>query len=275
LYAASYDRLGDSVQAKNYTQKFFAVASPEEIQPSYYAFAGRIYAKFPETADSVAKYFQLAIQSDTVKEEQKAFVDSAAKIASRSGNYRMMLDIMRTSEKLNGGKLSETEYYNLSKNVVDAATANASAPFDSVKYMTADSVLQAYSAAYPEKPQGYSFRTRFAKMADKDSTRGLALDPIMTQNKFLATDTAAASKKTLFNNYYYLLIYYAQYAKDLPKEQEYQKAIDVTNQMKQLYSDPNSEEYQFADKTGKSIQANLDKFNKSKAAGGTSAKQQK
>ena len=66
----------------------------------------------------------------------------------------------------------------------------------------------------------------------------------------------------------YCLIYYAQYAKDLPKEQEYQKAIDVTNKMKTIFTDPNSEEYQFADKTGKQLQTSLDKYQKSKGTGG-------
>jgi Flp pilus assembly protein TadD len=268
LYAASYDRLGDSVQAKNYTQKFFSVASPDEIQPAYYAFAGKTYAKFPETRDSAIKYFQLAIANDTVKEEQKAFVDSAAKFASQSGNYGMILAIMHTGEKLNGGKLSETEYFNLAKNVVDAASADTSHTFDSTKYIMGDSVIQAYAIAYPDKPQGYSFRTRYAKMSDKDTTRGLAINPMTTQNEFLTKDTGASNKKTIFANYYYMLIYYAQYAKDLPKEQEYQKAIDITTKMKTIFTDPNSEEYQFADKTGKQIQASLEKFQKSKTGTG-------
>ncbi len=271
LYAASYDRLGDSVQAKNYTQKFFSIASSDEIQPAYYAFAGRVYAKFPETRDSSIKYFQLAIKSDTVKEEQKAFVDSAAKIAASLGNYSMILDLMQTAEKLNGGKLAATEYFNLSKLVADAAGNDSSATFDSVKYNLGDSIILAYVNAYPDQPQGYRFEMRYAKTSDRDTTRGLAIAPIERYNDFLAKDTAAGNKKTIFTNYYYLLIYYAQYAKDLPKEQEYQKAIDVTNMMKQVYSDPGSEEYQFADKTGKQLQSSLDKYNKSKASGGTGA----
>jgi hypothetical protein len=36
----------------------------------------------------------------------------------------MILSILRTSEKINGGKLSETGYFNLSKNIVDAATVD-------------------------------------------------------------------------------------------------------------------------------------------------------
>jgi hypothetical protein len=180
----------------------------------------------------------------------------------------MILNILRTSEKINGGKLSETGYFNLSKNIVDAAAVDTAGAFDSTKYLLGDSVIQAYILAYPEKPQGYSFRTRFAKISDRDTTRALAIIPMEQQNEFLAKDTGATNKKTIFANYYYLLIYYAQYAKDLPKEQEYQKAIDVTNKMKTMFTDPNSEEYQFADKTGKQLQTSLDKYQKSKGGGG-------
>jgi len=270
LYAYDYDRMGDSLQARTYIQKYFSIANPDEPQPSDYAFAGTVYAKFPDMGDSAIKYLTLAVQRDTVKEEQKEFLDLAAGVASKSGNYGLILNLLHTREKLNGGKLSETEYFNLSKNIVDAATVDSSSTYDSVKYMMGDSVIQAYVSAYPDKPQGYSFRTRFAKISDRDSTRGLAINPIESQNKFLTTDTAAGNKKTIFSNYYYLLIYYAQYAKDLPKEQEYQKAIDMTNEMKKVYTDPNSEEYQFADKTGKQLQASLDKYNKSRTSGGTS-----
>ncbi len=275
LYAYDYDRMGDSVQAKTYIQKYFAAATPEEIQPRDYAFGGTVLAKFPGTGDTAVSYLQKAVLLDTVKEEQTEFLNTAAKVAATSGNYGMMLSILHNTEKLKGGKLSETEYFNLAKNIVDAETADSSKSFDSTKYLLGDSVIQAYINAYPDKPQGYSFLSRYAKIADKDSTRGLAIAPIEQYNDFLAKDTAAGNKKTMFSNYYYLLIYYAQYAKDLPKEQEYQKAIDITDKMKTIFTDPASEEYQFADKTGKQLKASLDKYQRSKAGNSGSSKGQK
>jgi len=193
---------------------------------------------------------------------------TAADVAARTGNYGLILSILRNAEKINGGKLTETGYFGYAKNVTDAVAADSGKAFDSTKYILGDSIIQSYINAFPDKSQGYSFRTRYAKMSDRDSTRGLAVAPMEQYNEFLTKDTAAGNKKTMFNNYYYLLIYYAQYAKDLPKEQEYQKAIDVTEKMKTIYTDPNSEEYQFADKTGKQIKATLEKYQKSKTSGG-------
>jgi hypothetical protein len=113
------------------------------------------------------KYLTMAVEKDTVKENQKEYMVTASKIAAQSGNYGMILSILRTSEKINGGKLSETGYFNLSKNIVDAATVDTAGAFDSTRYLFGDSVIQAYILAYPEKPQGYSFRTRFAKISDR------------------------------------------------------------------------------------------------------------
>lgn len=271
LYAYNYDRLGDSVQAQTYLKKYFSVADTASIQPSDYAFAGAVLAKFPESGDQAVAYLRKAILNDTIKENQSNYLKTAVEIAVRDKNYPMLIDLINEMQKITGSKLSETQYYNLSKAIVDGTDHSATATFDSVKYLEGASILKSYVSAYPDKPQPYSFLVRYAKASDLDTTRGLFVEPIAMQNEFLTKDTAAANKKSIFANYYYLLIYYAQYAKDMPKEEEYQKAIDVTEKMKALYSDPASEEYQFADKTGKSIQANLDKYNKSKPGGGASA----
>ena len=270
LYAYDYDRLGDSVQAKSYIEKYFTVADTANIQPTDYALAGNILAQFPESSNAAVGYLKKAIALDTIKENQSKYLKSAVEIAVKEQNYAMIIELINSMQDITGEKVSELQYYNLSKAIVDDVTADSSETFDSSKYLTGISILNSYIKSYPDKSQPYSFLVRYAKASDKDSTRGLAVDPIAQQNDFLLKDTAADSKKSAFANLYYLLIYYAQYAKDLPKEEEYQKAIDVTEQMKKIYTDPNSEEYQFADKTGKQIQTTLDKYNKSKAAGGTS-----
>lgn len=269
LYAYSYDRLGDSLQARSYIQKYFSVAESDDIQPSDYAFAGSVLAKFPETGDSAASYLIKAVELDTIKENQAKYLSTAVEIAADKKNYAMLNDLVDSMQKITGGKLTETQYFNLSKAIVDGVTEDSASTFDSSKYLAGANLIRSYITAYPDKPQPYSFLVRYAKASDIDTTRGLFVEPIALQNEYLTKDTAADSKKSIFANYYYLLIYYAQYANDVPKEEEYQRAIDVTEKMKALYSDPNSEEFQFADKTGKQLQGTLDKYNKSKA-GGTS-----
>lgn len=268
LYAYDYDRLGDSVQARSYIQKFFSSADTSDIQPADYAFAGSVLAKFPETSDSAGAYLSKAIMLDTVKENQATYLNSAVTIATKTNNYGMLLGLINSMQKLNGGKLSETQYFNIGKTIADAAQADTTSTFDSSKYLLGNSVLQTYVAAYPDKPQPYSFQVRYAKFSDRDTTRGLAIPAIIQQNQFEAKDTAANAKQIIFRNDTYLLLYYAQYAKDGAKADNYKKAIDVASQMIALYPDASSDENKYAAGIKDQLQRALDKFEKSKTSSG-------
>ena len=265
LYAYDYDRLGDSVQARSYIQKYLTSADTSNIQPSDYAFAGTVFAKFPESADSAGKYFELAISKDTVKENQAKYLSSAVDVATATNNYGALLKLIGAMKSLTGSDLSETQYYNISKSIADAA-ADTTKPFDSAKYIIGDSVIKSYVAAYTDKPQPYAFLVRYAKASDRDTTKGLALPAIALQNQYESKfkDTAASAKQVIFSNDVYLLIYYAQYDQKGAKADNYRKAIDVANEMISLYPDQNSEQYKYAAGVRDQLQSALDKFEKSK-----------
>jgi Flp pilus assembly protein TadD len=265
LYAYDYDRLGDSVQARTYIQKYLTSADTSEILPSDYALAGAVFAKFPEGADSAGKYFQLAISTDTVKVNQEKYLNSAVDIATRTNNYGALLQLIGAMKTITGSNLSETQYYNISKSIADAA-ADTTQPFDSAKYIIGDSVIKSYAAAYPDKPQPYAFLVRYAKAADRDTTKGLALPAIALQNQYESKfkDTAASAKQVIFSNDVYLLIYYAQYDQKGEKADNYRKAIDVANEMMALYPDTTSQQYIYAKGVRDQLQGALDKFEKSK-----------
>lgn len=270
LYAYDYDRLGDSLQARSYIQKFFAAADTSDIQPADYAFAGTVLAKFPETSDSAITYLQRAVTLDTVKENQNDYLNSAVSIATKTNNYGMLLKLINTIQKDTSSKLSELQYFNISKSVANSEESDTTGAYDSTKYLLGDSIIQKYISAYSDKPQPYSFQVRYAKYADKDTSRGLAIPAIMQQNQFLSKDTAVDAKKTMFANDVYLLIYYAQYDTHGEKAENYQKAIDIGNQMMALYPDPGSEENKYAAGIKSQLQGALDKYQKAKASGGKS-----
>ena len=266
LYAYDYDRLGDSLQARSYIQKYFATGDTSDFQPADYAFAGTVLAKFPESSDSAVTYLQKAIIMDTVKENQNDYLNSAIKIAAQNHNYGVLADLIKGMQS-SGAKLSETQYFNISKELADAAQSDSTGTYDSTKYLIGDSVIQYYIAAYPEKPQPYSFQVRYAKSSDRDTSRGLAIPAIIQQNTFEAKDTAANAKEIIFRNDVYLLIYYAQYANG-DKAENYHKAIDIANQMIALYPDAASDENKYAARIKSQLQGALDKYQKSKNASG-------
>lgn len=260
LYAYNYDRLGDSVNAKSYLEKYFASAVPSTVDPDYYILASKVYSKFPGNEDTASAYLEKAIDVDTVKANKVKYAKTGADLFAKAGRVDKQLYWLQKSATLQGNaSISESDYYKLSKGLTDALV-----PGDTValarNFAIADSVTNAYITAYPAKPQGYTFRVIAGKKADLDSTKGLAIPAIEQQNVYLLADTAVNSKKVAFNNYYYLLIYYTQYAKGLSRAEGYQKAIEIADKMTAIYPDATSEENQFATKTKTSLKTALQRY---------------
>jgi len=259
LYAYDYDRMGDSAKARTYMETFFKIAEPSEVQPDDVAFAGKEYAKFPGYEDTAISYLKRAAEMDTVKENQMEFLGIAANVAAQKGDFVQQYDIMKRMAVIKGGKLSETDLYKMNMAVADAIKADSTSDFDSAKYAIADSINQLYISSYPDKPQPYAMGVRIAKTMDKDTSRGLAVIPIQRQNEFSAKDTAAAGKQIIFRNDTYLLIYYANYAKEGDKADNYRKAIAIADEMMKLYPDPASEENKYAADIKATLQKALQK----------------
>jgi len=251
LFAYNYDRLGDSSHALSSMNQYLKTAPPSQVDPAAYVFAAKLYT--PVSVDTAGVYLQKAIDADTVKSHQIVYVNTAIAMMAKSANLQKEMIWMNKLAVLRGGSISESDYYKLStaaQNSLMVADTAYMMTHDTVtimtNYMLADSINQAYINAFPAKPQGYSFRVRAAKIADYDSSKGLALPAIAQQNDYLSKDTSAGAKKSIYVNDYYLLIYYAQYVKNMPKIDAYKKVIDIASQMMALYPDPNDENNQAA-----------------------------
>lgn len=235
LYAFNYDRLGDSVKAKESIQKFISTAKPENIQSDHYVLAGAILAKFPGSEDLASGYLEQAIKADTVRSNQIDYMTTAAQVFEKAQKYEQQYSWLYRLAGLKD-KWAELDYYRLND-----------VSFKAKKYQRIlDTLGVKYVAAFPDKPQGYAFRVRAAKAIDTAATLGLAVEPINQQNEFLMKDTAA-NKKAIYLNYYYLLVYYGDKAKDLPK------AIEMTEKMMALYPE-GTEEHTFAKTTRESLE---------------------
>lgn len=257
LYAYNYEKMGDSLTAKSYLDKFFAAAPPEKIESTDYVLAAKVYSKMHGTdslanlqSDSIAVlYITKAAEADTVIENKIKILTSGATMMATSKNFAVQLDLLLKVKALKD-KLTATEYFYITKAAIDAKNC-----------MAADSLAKQYLTNYPDLAQGYSFNVTAAKMCDVDTTKGLAVEPIKNYINFLMKDVEK-NRKTIFTSNYYLLIYYAQYAKQLDS------AIAITDQMIVLYPDPASEENTFATTTKKQLQAALQK--KGSGSNGTS-----
>ena len=241
LYAYNYDRLGDSVQAKMYIEKFLAEAKPEDITPDNYIFAAQEEMKFPGNEAVIDADLTKAFSATTDIAAKTDIASKAAGIMGTAKMYDRQLYWLQTLVQLKG-KTSETDYYKLSL-----------AALNTKNFIYLDSIAKAYTAAYSDKPQGYSFMVQAATGLDPDSTKGLMVEPIMAFNTFLMKDTAT-NKKKIFNNYYTLLVYYHDKAKDVAK------AIEMCDSMIVLFPNPpGGEEYDFANSTKQALQKELNR----------------
>jgi tetratricopeptide (TPR) repeat protein len=247
LYAYNYDRLGDSIKAKASIEKYFASAKEDKVQPTDYVFAGTILAKFPGSEDAASMYLEKAIKYDTIRANKIDYMNTAADLFGRAQKYEQQYQWLAKLANFRG-QWSEADHYRLNDVSYKAKSYQR----------VLDTLGPKYIVAFPDKPQGYSFRVRAAKAIDTSGTLGLAVEPINQQNEYFIKDTAK-NKKSIYSNYYYLLIYYNDKAKDVDK------AIEMTEKMMALYP-AGSEEHNFAKTTNEALVKNK---NRGKSGGGT------
>jgi len=202
LYAYNYDRLGDSTQAKSYLDKYFATARANgtEVDPDYYQLAAKVYSKFPGMEDTAVSYLVKAMETDTAVKNQQKYIDTIASIYKKANRPAERLEWRRKSFAMNK-EASSRDYYDLT----DAAIMANDTTY-------ADSIINAYTQAYPDQPYPYVFALRNAKL--KDTTGAAAVEPTYKYIEFLKQDTA---KNAPTIAYYYALqgTYYANVAQNL------------------------------------------------------------
>ena len=76
-------------------------------------------------------------------------------------------------------------------------------------------IAKQYITAFPDRPNGYSFNVKGAKLIDTANNLGIVFQAVTLQNEFLLKDPVK-NKQALVNNYYAMMGYYNE-TKDLEK----------------------------------------------------------
>ncbi len=179
LYAYDYDRLGDSVQAKAYVEKFFATAPAKTIEPDNYDLAVKVFSKFPGTEATTVGFLQKAIDNDTSKVNKLNYMNQAADIYGKAKIYTEQLKWYQKIVALKGST-SELDYYHLATTALFAKD-----------YVQTMAIAKNYIAAFPEKPQGYTFNVKAAKGIDSAT----AIPALIQQNEFYVKEDSVKNKK--------------------------------------------------------------------------------
>ena len=269
LYAYNYDRLGDTTQAKTYIDKYFVDAPAKKIRNTDFDIAIEIYSKVTGSEATAASYIQKAMDADTAVANKVKYCNRAAAIYGKAKQYGEQIKWLEKAIQLKGGTMGEFDYYSL-----------ANTAFSGKDFAATMEISKKYIAAFPDKPQGYSFNVRAAKGIDTSATLGLAIEPILLQNDYykkqnenLIKDTVANKKaldkntSIMYSNFCYLMGYYNDVQKDVPK------ALEACDSILSLYPDVTSEQNKFGVKIKDALQKSQSKATGAKPA--ANGKQQK
>ncbi len=215
LYAITYDRLGDSVNARDNMEKYIAKQAKDKLNGDDFAEMAKMYLKFPEQASKADDLVEKAVALDTSVENKmtymKAIANAYASQNDWKGNYKWLDKI----DEINPRRTAVNYFY-----LADAA-------FKAGQFDESMKVSAKYISSYPDQIQGYSLQRRAAIAADPDTSNGLALPAIDQYTTYLMNDKES-NKFRILENYGYKIYYY------LIKSREYDKALQASNAILEL-----------------------------------------
>jgi hypothetical protein len=267
LYAYNYDRLGDSVQAKDNVVKFFNAKL--DIQSSDYDLAVKLLSKFPGNETQTVGYLEQAIGNDTSRVNKLNYMNQAADIYGKGKMYKEQLFWMRKVVEAKG-TMGEGDYYRLT-----SAALNAKDIPQTIE------LAKKYMIAFPDKPQPYSFYKKASIASDPDTTTGSGVEYLQYLDSVYAAINKEKFKKDIFLNEYYSILYYISKTNTLKKSPDFkvksdgtrtpavdqfldlcQKGLLVTDSMLQKYPDPIDDNNKFAVGVKAELQKNIDYYTK-------------
>ena len=268
LSAYNYDRKGDSAQAKANLEKFFANAPADKIEPTDYELAVKVLTKFPGSEAQASTYLEKAIATDTSRINKLNYMQQGADMYAKAKNPAEQLNWMKRMVELKG-TTTEGDYYRITGAALSAKD-----------YPQTMDWAKKYMAAYPDKPQPYTFYRKAAIASDPDTTSGKGVEHLQYIDSIYSLNKDKY-KKELFLNEYYTILYYINKQNALKKSPDFkvkmdgtktevvdqflgicQKSLEVTDKMIGLYPDVADDNNKFAQSVKGEIQKNIDYYSK-------------
>lgn len=275
VYAYNYLRKGDSLLAKKYIEEFLTSAPAAEVQASDYKLGIEVVTKFPGNEATAIAYVDKALQADTVKANQIVLINAAADMLGKVKSYQAQLNLMKRGMQMKG-ELTEFDYYKLT-----------SSAFNAKAYDQVIEFSKPYMAAFPDKPQPYSFFKR-ATMANGTDTAKI-IENLNYLDSVYAKVDLEKHRKTIFLDEYFKINYYVNLFNEIKKRPDFkvttkgekspaveeflavcQKAIEVADKMLNLYPTAGDENNKFAQDVKATIQKNIDYYSNPTGKGGAS-----
>ena len=214
LLAKNYDKKGDTVLARSYIEPFITNTTPDKLINTDYEIAVKILSKFSGSQATLAVILEKAIAADTAKVNKLKYYKLGYEMLEKNNMYTDELKWYANYSALRGAK-DEVYYY---KTASIAANAKEGA--------TAKAISMEYITAFPDKPNGYSFNVKAAKLLDTANNLGVLFEAVTLQNQFLSKDMTK-NKQAMVNNFYTMMGYYNE-------TKAYEQAITMCDKVLEL-----------------------------------------
>ena len=224
--------------------------------------------KFPGSEAQAATYLEKAIATDTSRINKLNYMQQGADMYAKAKNPAEQLNWMKRMVELKG-TTTEGDYYRITGAALSAKD-----------YPQTMDWAKKYMAAYPDKPQPYTFYRKAAIASDPDTTSGKGVEHLQYIDSIYSLNKDKY-KKELFLNEYYTILYYINKQNALKKSPDFkvkidgtktevvdqflgicQKSLEVTDKMIGLYPDVADDNNKFAQSVKGEIQKNIDYYSK-------------
>ncbi len=197
LKAYAYDKMGDSLKAKEAFEQFFSKVNPDNIGPKDYATYGKVLLQFPGQEELAETNINKALALDTVVKNKVDFLKDIAKGFADKKNYA-------EAGKWYGRVLAVDSAFG--KTDLFYAGYN---DYRGDNYKTSDSIFQIYQQKYPDDPLGWYMGGHAQEGIDTSGALGLARPSY--QKVIDIADTMqdkSTVKDKLIPSYRYMVAYY-------------------------------------------------------------------
>jgi Flp pilus assembly protein TadD len=200
LKGYAYDRLNDSLNAKNSFEKFFQLQKAEKIGPTDYETYSRILLKFPGNESIAAGLIEKGITFDTTEAGKVALMKT---MATKFEAQKQYLDAATWYKKILDTKKAptKTDIFNYANNLSRGAN-----------YQAAIEGWNLYIGKYPTETYGYYMTAVTQAKIDTSMTLGLAAPSYQKVIEIAEAQWATDSVKVkthLLNAYKYFILYAA------------------------------------------------------------------
>jgi Flp pilus assembly protein TadD len=196
LKGYAYDKMGDSLKARQSFEKFFSLVDPDKIGPTDYSTYGKILMQFPGEEAQGESFIEKGLALDTIPAQKVKTITDIAKSFAAKNNFA---EAGKWYGKILGvdTNYNKTDLYYAGYNDLRAGN-----------FTTADSVFKLYQKKYPSDVYGWYLGARAEEGIDTAQT-GLA-KPLYEKVISIGdtTQDKASIKPFVIPAYRYMLAYY-------------------------------------------------------------------